>query len=173
MPCTCSLNCGFVTCLFLCIKCLPTVLHYVYLSAYLCLSDRSHISRTTCLNVTTFSAYVASGLDGVYIVMSVIISKTRGKALSWEYRSPRKRNSRPPASVILCWVSWVENVLLIYYASSDLLVCLHWKKNPRFTAFLDSNLQTRLAIVTENGLGLAFPLGTFQKKFVQIRPRFI
>ena len=30
-------------------------------------------------------------------------------------------------------------------------------KNPRFTAFLDSNLHTRLAIVTENELGLAFP----------------
>jgi len=27
---------------------------------------------------------------------------TTGKVLSWEYRSPRKRNSRPPASVILC-----------------------------------------------------------------------
>jgi len=25
-----------------------------------------------------------------------IESKTRGKVLSWEYRSPRKRNSRPP-----------------------------------------------------------------------------
>jgi len=37
-------------------------------------------------------------------------------------------------------------------------------KNPRFTAFLDSNLHTRLAIVTEN-LGLLFPLGTFPKKF--------
>ena len=46
-------------------------------------------------------------------------------------------------------------------------------KNPRFTAFLDSNLHTRLAIVTENDLGLAFPLGTFPKNFVQIRPRFI
>jgi len=46
-------------------------------------------------------------------------------------------------------------------------------KNPRFTAFLDSNLHTRLAILTENELGLAFPLGTFRKKFVQIRPRFI
>ena len=46
-------------------------------------------------------------------------------------------------------------------------------KNPRFTAFLDSNLHTRLAIVTENELGLACPLGTFPKNFVQIRPRFI
>jgi len=44
----------------------------------------------------------------------------------------------------------------------------------RFTAFLDSNLHTRLAIVTENELGLAFPpLGTFPKNFVPIRLRFI
>ena len=46
-------------------------------------------------------------------------------------------------------------------------------KDPRFTAFLDSNLHTRLAIKTENELGLAFPLGTFPKNFVQIHPRFI
>ena len=97
--------------------------------------------------------------------------RTRGKVLSWEYRSPWKRNSRPPASVILCWVSWVENVLLIYDASSDLFVCLHWKclftleNNPRFTAFLDSNLHTQLAIVTENELGLAFPPRNLPKKF--------
>ena len=98
---------------------------------------------------------------------------TRGKVLSWEYRSPRKRNTRPPASVILCWVSWVENVLLIYYASSDLLVCLHWKlvclhwkKSPVYGVFgLDSNLHTRLAIVTENELGLAFPPRNLPKKF--------
>jgi len=46
-------------------------------------------------------------------------------------------------------------------------------KIPRFAAFLDSKIHTRLAIVTENELGLAFPLGTFPKNFVQIRPRFI
>jgi len=38
-------------------------------------------------------------------------------------------------------------------------------KNPRFTAFLDSNLHTRQAIVTENGLGLAFPPRNLPKKF--------
>jgi len=38
------------------------------------------------------------------------------------------------------------------------VICLfvYIGKNPRFTAFLDSNLHTRLAIVTENELGLAF-----------------
>ena len=38
-------------------------------------------------------------------------------------------------------------------------------KNPRFTAFLDSNLHTRLAIVTENKLGFAFPPRNLPKKF--------
>ena len=38
-------------------------------------------------------------------------------------------------------------------------------KNPRFTAFLDSNLHTRLAIVTENELGLVFPPRNLPKKF--------
>jgi len=55
---------------------------------------------------------------------------------------------------------------LVYHASSDLFVCLHWK-NPRFTAFLDSNLHTRLAIVTANELGLAFPPRNLPKKFRQ------
>ena len=52
------------------------------------------------------------------------------------------------------------------------MICLfvYIGKNPRFTAFLDSNLHTRLAILTENELGLAFPPGTFPKNFVQIRP---
>jgi len=38
-------------------------------------------------------------------------------------------------------------------------------KNPRFMAFLDSNLHTRLAIVTKNELGLAFPPRNLPKKF--------
>jgi len=44
------------------------------------------------------------------------------------------------------------------------LVCLHWK-NLRFTAFLDSKIHTRLAIVTANELGLAFPPKNLPKKF--------
>ena len=38
-------------------------------------------------------------------------------------------------------------------------------KNHRFTAFLHSNLHTRLAIVTANELGLAFPPRNLPKKF--------
>ena len=47
------------------------------------------------------------------------------------------------------------------------VICLfvYIEKNPRFTAFLDSNLHTRLAIVTENELGLAFPPRNLPKKF--------
>jgi len=38
-------------------------------------------------------------------------------------------------------------------------------KNPQFKAFLNSNLHTRLAIITENELGLAFPPRNLPKKF--------
>ena len=38
-------------------------------------------------------------------------------------------------------------------------------KNSQFTAFLDSNLHTQLAIVTENELRLAFPPRNLPKKF--------
>jgi len=38
-------------------------------------------------------------------------------------------------------------------------------KNPRFTAFLDSKIHIRLAIVTGNELGLAFPPRNLPKKF--------
>ena len=62
---------------------------------------------------------------------------------------------------VICWFVYIEN-WFVYIG-----------KNPRFTAFLDSNLHTRSAIVTENELGLASPLGTFPKNFVQIRRRFI
>ena len=60
-------------------------------------------------------------------------------------------------------MSCVENVLLIYYAST---ICwfVYIGKNPRFTAFLDSNLYTRLTIVTENELGLAFSPRNLPKK---------
>ena len=47
------------------------------------------------------------------------------------------------------------------------VICLfvYTGKNPRFMAFFDSNLHTRLAIVTENELGLAFPPTNLPKKF--------
>ena len=54
---------------------------------------------------------------------------------------------------VICWFVYIGN-WFIYIG-----------KNPRFTAFLDSNLHTRLAIVTENELGLAFPPRNLPKKF--------
>ena len=45
--------------------------------------------------------------------------------------------------------------------------------SPRFTAFLDSNLHTRLAIVTENELGLAFPPRNLPQKFRPDPPTFL
>ena len=45
---------------------------------------------------------------------------------------------------VICWLVYIGN-WFVYIG-----------KNPRFTAFLDSNLHTRLAIVTANELGLAF-----------------
>ena len=40
--------------------------------------------------------------NGLKLTKCWLQFKTRGKVRSWKYRSPRKRNSRPPASVILC-----------------------------------------------------------------------
>jgi len=56
---------------------------------------------------------------------------------------------------VICWFVYIGN-WFVYIG-----------KNPWFTAFLDSNLHTRLAIVTKNELGLAFPLRNLPKKFRQ------
>jgi len=54
---------------------------------------------------------------------------------------------------VICWFVYIGN----WFG--------YIRKNPRFTAFLDSNLHTRLAIVTKNELGLAFPPRILPKKF--------
>jgi len=54
---------------------------------------------------------------------------------------------------VICWFVYIGNWLV------------YIRKNPRFMAFLDSNLHTRLAIVTENELGLAFPARNLPQKF--------
>jgi len=58
----------------------------------------------------------------------------------------------------------MRQVICLFVYTGNCLFTLD-KKNPRFTAFLDSNLHTLLAIVTENELGLAFPLRNLPKKF--------
>jgi len=55
---------------------------------------------------------------------------------------------------VICWFVYIGN-WFVYIG-----------KNPRFTAFLDSNLHTRLAIITENELGLAFPPRNLPKKIL-------
>jgi len=68
----------------------------------------------------------------------------------------------------------VRNSLLSYYlfiiaklfkVKDGCLKFVYIGKNARFTAFLDSNLHTRLAIVTANELGLAFSPRNHPKKF--------
>jgi len=54
---------------------------------------------------------------------------------------------------VICWFVYIGN-WFVYIG-----------KNPRFTAFFDSNLHTRLAIVTKNELGLAFSPRNLPKKF--------
>jgi len=53
----------------------------------------------------------------------------------------------------------------LFIMSQVICLFVYIGKNPRFTAFLDSNLHTRLAIVTKNELGLAFPPRNLPKKF--------
>ena len=62
---------------------------------------------------------------------------------------------------VICWFVYIGN-WFVYIG-----------KNPRFMEFLDSNLHTRLAIVTENELGLPFPPGNLPKKFRPDPSRFI
>jgi len=54
---------------------------------------------------------------------------------------------------VICWFVYIGNWFV------------YTGKNPRFTAFLDRNLHTRLAIITENELGLAFSPRNLPKKF--------
>jgi len=59
----------------------------------------------------------------------------------------------------------------MYYLFIDLLVCLHYNwfvyigKIAGLRRFLDSKIHTRLAMVTANELGLAFPPRNLPKKF--------
>jgi len=68
----------------------------------------------------------------------------------------------------------VRNSLLSYYlfiiaklfkVKDGYLKFVYIGKNRRFTAFLDSKIHTRLAIVTGNELGLAFPPRNHPEKF--------
>jgi len=75
----------------------------------------------------------------------------------------------------------VHNSLLSYYlfiiaklfkVKDGCLKFIYIGKNARFKAFLDSKIHTRLAIVTANELGLAFPPKNLPKKFRPDPPTF-
>jgi len=63
----------------------------------------------------------------------------------------------------MCYLFIVRQVISLFVYIGNLFV--YTGKNPWFTAFLNSNLHTRLAIITENELGLAFPPRNLPKKF--------
>ena len=94
---------------------------------------------------------------------------------SLESTDPSESEIRaPPQLTIALKLSYYLFIIAKLFKVKDgCLKFVYIGKKPRFTAFLDSNLHTRLAIVTENELGLALHPGTFPKNFVQIRPRFI
>jgi len=67
----------------------------------------------------------------------------------------------------------MRQVICLFVYNGNCLFTL--EKIPGLRRFwaVTSNLHTRLAIVTEYELGLAFPPRNLTKNFVQIRPRFI
>ena len=72
----------------------------------------------------------------------------------------------PPQLTIALKLSYYLFIIAKLFKVKDgCLKFVYVGKNPRFTAFLDSNLHTRLAIITENELGLAFPPRNLPKKF--------
>jgi len=99
--------------------------------------------------------------------------------LEWKYSlestDPRESEIRAPRqlTIALKQSCYLFIIAKLFKVKDGCPKFVYIGKNSRFTAFFDSNIHTRLAIVTENELGLAFPLGTFPKHFVQIRPRFI
>ena len=106
--------------------------------------------------------------------MSDVLLLLEGK-YSLESTDPRESEIRaPPQLTIALKLScYLFIIAKLFKVKDGCLKFVYNKKIPGLRRFLDSNLHIRLAIVTENELGLAFPLGTFPKNFVQIRPRFI
>ena len=92
--------------------------------------------------------------------------KLEGK-YSLESTDPRESEIRaPPQLTIALKLSYYLFIIAKLFKVKD--ACLKFVyigKNARFTAFLDSNLHTWLAIVTENELGLAFLPRKLPKKF--------
>ena len=92
--------------------------------------------------------------------------KLEGK-YSLESTDPRESEIHaPPQLTIALKLSYYLFIIAKLFKVKD--SCLKFVsigKNSRFMAFLDSNLHTRLAIVTENELGLDLPPRNLPKKF--------
>ena len=65
-------------------------------------------------------------------------------------------------SMLSCYLFIIAKLFMV---KDGCLKFVYIGKNPWFMAFLDSKIHTRLAIVTANELGLAFPHRNFPKKF--------
>jgi len=86
---------------------------------------------------------------------------------SLESTDPCKSEIRAPRQLTIdlklsCYLFIITK---LFKVKDGCLKFVYIGKNPRFTAFLGSNLHTQLAIVTENELGLAFPPRNLPKKF--------
>ena len=123
------------------------------------------IAMGLCLSVTSRSStetakrrITKTNLEGKY---------------SLESTDPRKSEIRTPPQPLPYLMPIPPTRFFITKIYHSLFVARTWqhfidllkRKNTRFTAFLDSNLHTRLAIVTKNELGLAFPPRNLPKKF--------
>jgi len=97
-----------------------------------------------------------------------ILSTLEGK-YSLESTDPRESEIRAPRQLTIALkLSYYLFIIAdLFIVKDGCLKFVYIGKNSRFTALLDSNLHTRLAIVTENELGLSFPPRNLPKK---IRP---
>ena len=92
--------------------------------------------------------------------------KLEGK-YSLESTDPRESEIRVRRQLIIALkLSYYLFIIAkLFNVKDGCLKFVYIGKNPRFTAFLDSKIHTRLAIVTANELGLAFPPKNLPKKF--------
>ena len=86
---------------------------------------------------------------------------------SLESTDPRESEIRAPSqlTIALKLTCYLFIIAKLFKVKDSCLKFVYIGKNPQFTAFLDSNLHTRLATVTGKELGLAFPPRNLPKKF--------
>ena len=92
--------------------------------------------------------------------------KLEGK-YSLESTDPRESEIRDGRRLIIALKLFYYLFIIakLFKVKDGCLSLFTLEKNPRFTAFLDCKIHTRLAIVTANELGLAFPPRNLPKRF--------